>query len=57
MSPRNAGMFLLPAVLSAFRIISEIGDCKMINVPVRKMDPWSIYFGFWCLMINTIKLD
>ena len=24
---------------------------------VRKMDPWPIYFGFWCLMTNTIKLD
>ena len=24
---------------------------------VRKMDPWSIYFGFWCLMTNTTKLD
>ena len=24
---------------------------------VRKMDPWPIYFGFWCLMTNTTKLD
>ena len=24
---------------------------------VRKMDPWPIYFRFWCLMTNTIKLD
>ena len=24
---------------------------------VRKMDPRPIYFGFWCLMINTTKLD
>ena len=24
---------------------------------VRKMDPWPIYFGFWCLMSNTTKLD
>ena len=24
---------------------------------VRKMDPRPIYFGFWCLMTNTTKLD
>ena len=24
---------------------------------VRKMDPRTIYFGFWCLMTNTTKLD
>ena len=24
---------------------------------VRKTDPWPIYFGFWCLMTNTTKLD
>ena len=24
---------------------------------VRKIDPRPIYFGFWCLMTNTIKLD
>ena len=24
---------------------------------VRKIDPRPIYFGFWCLMINTTKLD
>ena len=24
---------------------------------VRKMDPNPIYFGFWCLMTNTTKLD
>ena len=24
---------------------------------VRKMEPRPIYFGFWCLMINTTKLD
>ena len=24
---------------------------------VRKMDPRPIYFGFWCLMTNTAKLD
>ena len=24
---------------------------------VRKMDPWPIYFRFWCLMTNTTKLD
>ena len=22
---------------------------------VRKMDPWPIYFGFWCLIFNTTK--
>ena len=25
--------------------------------PIRKMDPRPIYFGFWCLMTNTTKLD
>ena len=24
---------------------------------VRKIDPMPIYFGFWCLMTNTTKLD
>ena len=24
---------------------------------IRKMDPWPIYFAFWCLMVNTTKLD
>ena len=28
-----------------------------VNACVRKMDTWLIYFGFWCLMINKIKLD
>ena len=28
---------------------------KMLSV--RKMDPRPIYFGFWCLMTNTTKLD
>ena len=26
-------------------------------VLVRKMDHIPIYFGFWCLMTNTTKLD
>ena len=26
-------------------------------ITVRKMDLRLIYFGFWCLMINTTKLD
>ena len=32
------------------------GAC-ILWYPIRKMDPWLIYFGFWCLMINTTKLD
>jgi len=39
-------------------------NCSMIQllfflvfITVRKMDPWPIYFGFWCFMTNTTKLD
>ena len=28
-----------------------------LHQAVRKMDPWPIYFGFWCFMINTTTLD
>ena len=45
-------------------IISERGieaNPKKIStitrMGVRKMDPRPIYFGFWCLMTNTTKLD
>ena len=30
---------------------------RELLLTVRKMDPTPIYFGFWCLMTNTTKLD
>jgi hypothetical protein len=35
----------------------HLGNHVKDEVVVRKMDPRPIYFGFWCLMINTTKLD
>ena len=37
-------------------VLSRFGRQEGV-IPVRKMDPWPIYFGFWCLMTNTTKLD
>ena len=37
------------------RVVKD-GDAGEKGV-VRKMDPRPIYFGFWCLMTNTTKLD
>ena len=47
------------------RILRPIGWERLMLAPgmalsvwcVRKMDPKPIYFGFWCLMTNTTKLD
>jgi len=30
---------------------------QVLVICVMKMDPRPIYFGFWCLMTNTTKLD
>ena len=40
--------------LLALVVLSSITKNEEI---VRKMDPRPIYFGFWCLMTNTTKLD
>ena len=38
--------------------VSKYKENKIyMSEPVRKMDPRPIYFGFWCLMTNTTKLD
>ena len=42
-----------PSSSSTFKSIERTQS----RVGVRKMDPRPIYFGFWCLMTNTTKLD
>ena len=32
-----------------------LSECR--KTFIRQMDPRPIYFGFWCLMTNTTKLD
>ena len=34
-----------------------LGHGHVVAGAIRKMDPRPIYFRFWCLMINTTKLD
>ena len=49
-NPKESDIRLLP--------IEQLIRCLLHHgVIVRKMDPRPIYFGFWCLMTNTTKLD
>ena len=38
------------------RLLSVVFEIPWVP-SVKKMDPRPIYFGFWCLMTNTTKLD
>jgi hypothetical protein len=42
---------------TCFKHIASVYLDVALAIHVRKMDPRPIYFGFWCLMINKIKLD
>ena len=44
-------------ILVAVDYVSKWVEALQYRAAVRKMDPRPIYFGFWCLMINTTKLD
>ena len=44
-------------VRNATKMLKKLNKKGIKFDSIRKMDPWPIYFGFWCLMTNTTKLD
>ena len=44
-------------VVDSIDMVSRLEATFVCFIPVTKMDPRPIYFGFWCLMTNTTKLD
>ena len=55
---RANGIKLNPrSAFSGSRGVCYLVSSSVSMAYIRKMDPRPIYFGFWCLMTNTTKLD